>query len=74
MPEISTRPLEVPIKKKASVPIRTRQGGVPIKTPERAATKATDPTTAQAFREAKKPPWPPPRKMPMPLLPQAARP
>ena len=54
MPEISTRPLEVPIKKKASVPIRTRQGGVPIKTPEGAATKATDPTTAQAFREAKK--------------------
>ena len=54
MPEISTRPLEVPIKKKASVPIRTRQGGVPIKTPGGAATKATDPTTAQAFREAKK--------------------
>ena len=31
--EISTRPLEVPIKKKTSVPIRTRQGAVPIKTP-----------------------------------------
>ena len=54
VPEMSTRPLEVPIKKKASVPIRTRQGAVPIKTPEGAATKATDPTTAQAFREAKK--------------------
>ena len=54
MPEISTRPLEVPIKQKASVPIRTRQGGVPIKTPERAATKAADTTAAQAFREAKK--------------------
>ena len=54
VPEISTRPLEVPIKKKASVPIRTRQGGVPIKTPERITTKAADPTTAQAFREAKK--------------------
>ena len=54
VPEISTRPLEVPIKKKASVPIRTRQGAVPIKTPERAAIKAADPTTAQAFREAKK--------------------
>lgn len=54
VPEISTRPLEVPIKKKASVPIRTRQGAVTIKTPERAATKATDTTTAQAFREAKK--------------------
>ena len=54
VPEISTRPLEVPIKKKASVPIRTRQGAVPIKTPESAATKAADTTTAQAFREAKK--------------------
>ncbi len=54
VPVISTRPLEVPIKKKASVPIRTRQGAVPIKTPERAATKAADPTAAQAFREAKK--------------------
>ena len=54
VPEISTRPLEVPIKKKASVPIRARQGGVPIKTLERAATKAADPTVAQAFREAKK--------------------
>ena len=54
VPEISTRLLEVPIKKKASVPIRTRQGAVPIKTPESAATKAADTTTAQAFREAKK--------------------
>ena len=54
VPEISTKPLEVPIKKKASAPIRTRQGGVPIKTPERAATKAADPTAAQVFREAKK--------------------
>lgn len=54
VPEISTKPLEVPIKKKASVPIHTKQSGVPIKTLERAATKATDPTTAQAFREAKK--------------------
>ena len=54
VPEISTRPLEVPIKKKASVPIRTRQGAVPIKTPERAAITAADTTTAQAFREAKK--------------------
>ena len=54
VPEISTKPLEVPIKKKASVPIRTRQGAVPIKTPDSAATKAADTTTAQAFREAKK--------------------
>ena len=54
VPKISTKPLEVPIKKKACVPIRTRQGAVAIKTPERAATKAADPTTAQAFREAKK--------------------
>jgi hypothetical protein len=53
-PEVPTSSVEVPIKKKASVPIRTRQSGVPIKTLERAATKATDPTTAQAFREAKK--------------------
>lgn len=54
VPDVSTKPVEVPIKKKASVPIRTRQGAVPIKTPERAATKAADTTTAQAFREAKK--------------------
>lgn len=54
VPEISTRPLEAPIKQKASVPIRTRQGGVPIKTPERAATKAADTIAAQAFRESKK--------------------
>lgn len=53
-PEVPTSSVEVPIKKKASVPIRTRQGAVPIKTPERAATKAVDPTAAQAFREAKK--------------------
>ena len=53
-PEVPTSSVEVPIKKKASVPIRTRQGAVPIKTPERAATKAADPTAAQAFREAKK--------------------
>lgn len=54
VPEISTKPLEVPIKKKASVPVRTRQSGVPIKTLERAATKAADTTSAQAFWEAKK--------------------
>ena len=53
-PEVPTSSVEVPIKKKACVPIRTRQGAVTIKTPERAATKATDTTTAQAFREAKK--------------------
>lgn len=53
-PEVPTSSVEVPIKKKASVPIRTRQEAVPIKTPGGAATKATDPTTAQAFREAKK--------------------
>ena len=55
-PEVPTSSVEVPIKKKASVPIRTRQGGVPIKTPECVATKATDTTTVQAFREAKKAP------------------
>ena len=32
-PEVPTSSVEVPIKKKASVPIRTRQGAVPIKTP-----------------------------------------
>ena len=53
-PEVPTSSVEVPIKKKASVPIRTRHGAVPIKTPEGAATKAADSTTAQAFREAKK--------------------
>ena len=52
--DVSTKPGEIPFKKKSNVPIRTRQGVVPIKTPERAATKATDATTAQAFREAKK--------------------
>ena len=54
VPDVSTSSVEVPIKKKTSVPIRTRQGTIPIKTPERAALKATDAATAQAFREAKK--------------------
>ena len=53
-PDVSTRPLEVPIKKKASVPIRTRHGAVPIKTPERAATKTADAITARSFQGAKK--------------------
>lgn len=53
-PEVPTSSVEVPIKRKASVPIRTRQSGVPIKTLERAATNAADTTSAQAFREAKK--------------------
>ena len=52
-PDVSTKPGEIPIKKKSNVPIRTRQGAIPIKTPER-ATKAADTTTARAFREAKK--------------------
>ena len=54
VPDVSTKPGEIPIKKKSNVPIRTRQGVVPIKTPGRTATKATDATTAQAFQEAKK--------------------
>ena len=54
VPDVSTSSVEVPIKKKTSVPIRTRQGAIPIKTPERAATKVADNTTAQTFREAKK--------------------
>lgn len=53
-PDVSSKPGEIPIKKKSNVPIRTRQGAIPIKTPERTAIKATDATTAQAFREAKK--------------------
>ena len=53
-PDVSSKPGEIPIKKKSNVPIRTRQDAIPIKTPERAATKAADPTAAQAFREAKK--------------------
>ena len=53
VPDVSSKPGEVPIKKKASVPIRTGQGAIPIKTPERAA-KAADTTTARVFQEAKK--------------------
>ena len=53
VPDVSTKPGEVSIKKKSSVPIRTRQCTIPIKTPERAA-KAADNTTARAFQEAKK--------------------
>ena len=54
VPDVSTKPGEIPIKKKSNVPIRTKQSAVPIKTPERAALKATDATTARAFQEAKK--------------------
>ena len=54
VPDVSSKPGEIPIKKKSNIPFRTRQSAVPIKTPERAATKAADTTTAQAFREAKK--------------------
>ena len=54
VPDVSTKPVEVPIKKKSSVPIHTRQGTIPIKTSERAATNAANATTARAFREAKK--------------------
>lgn len=53
-PDVSSKPIEIPIKKKPNVTIRTRQGAIPIKTPERAALKATDAATTQAFREAKK--------------------
>ena len=53
VPDVSTKPGEIPIKKKSSVPIRTRQCTIPIKTHERAA-KAADTTTARAFQEAKK--------------------
>ena len=53
VPDVSTKPGEIPIKKKSNVPIRTRRGAIPIKTPERTATKAADNTT-RAFQEAKK--------------------
>lgn len=53
-PAVSSKPGEIPIKKKPNVPIRTRQGAIPIKTPEHTATKAADNTTVRAFQEAKK--------------------
>ena len=44
----------IPIKKKSDLPIRTKQGAVPIKTAERASEKIVDATAEKAFREAQK--------------------
>lgn len=45
---------QIPIKKKSDLPIRTKQGAVPIKTAERASEKLVDATAEKAFREAQK--------------------
>ena len=45
---------QIPIKKKSDLPIRTKQGAVPIKTAERASEKLVDAVTEKAFREAQK--------------------
>ena len=45
---------QIPIKKKSDLPIRTKQGAVPIKTAERASEKAVGATAEKAFREAQK--------------------
>lgn len=73
-PEVPTSSVEVPIKKKASVPIRTRQGPYPSKRPEVPPPKLLIPQQRRHSGKRKRPPWPPPRKMPTPLLPQAAGP
>ena len=44
----------IPIKKKSDLPIRTKQGTVPIKTAERASEKTVGATAEKAFREAQK--------------------
>ena len=45
---------QIPIKKKSDLPIRTKQGAVPIKTAERASEKAVGATAEKAFQEAQK--------------------
>lgn len=45
---------QIPIKKKSDLPIRTKQGAVPIKTAERASEKLVDAATGKTFREAQK--------------------
>lgn len=45
---------QIPIKKKSDLPIRTKQGAVPIKTAGRASEKLVDATAEKAFREAQK--------------------
>ena len=56
VPEISTRPLEVPIKKKASVPIRTRQGAYPSKHPKVLPPKLLIPQQRRHSGKRKRPP------------------
>ena len=45
---------QIPIKKKADLPIRTKQGAVPIKTAEWASERIVDSTAEKAFQEAQK--------------------
>ena len=45
---------QIPIKKKSDLPIRTKQGTVPIKTAEWASEKIVDSTAEKAFQEAQK--------------------
>lgn len=45
---------QIPIKKKSDLPIRTKQGAVPIKTAEWASEKIVDSTAEKAFQEAQK--------------------
>lgn len=45
---------EIAIKKKSSLPIRTRQGSVPVKVSGQSSGKAVDAATERAFQEAKK--------------------
>ena len=45
---------QIPIKKKSDLPIRTKQGAVPIKTAEWASERIVDSTAEKAFQEAQK--------------------
>lgn len=45
---------QIPIKKKSDLPIRTKQGAVPIKAAEWASERIVDSTAEKAFQEAQK--------------------
>lgn len=45
---------QIPIKKKSDLPIRTKQGAVPIKTAEWASERIVDSTAEKAFQKAQK--------------------
>ena len=45
---------QIPIKKKSDLPIRTKQGAVPVKTAEWASERIVDSTAEKAFQEAQK--------------------